>query len=114
MKLLTAELRAILPPLYSQEKVTDPIVHCKFFTPDSNWTWFATEGEAEDDDFRFFGYVCGLDDEWGYFVLQSLNQHAARSDFPLSATYTSSQAHSVKSWPSSDVTGAAEYPQISR
>ena len=72
MKLLTAELRASFPPLYSQEKLTDPIVHCKFFTPDSNWTWYVTEGEAEEDDFRFFGYVCGLDEEWGYFVLSEL------------------------------------------
>jgi hypothetical protein len=72
MELLTAELRASLPPLYSQEKKDDPIVHCKFFTPWSNWTWFATEGEEDQEDFRFFGYVCGLDDEWGYFVLSEL------------------------------------------
>jgi hypothetical protein len=39
MKLLTAELRASLPPLYAQEKNTDPTVHAKFFTPDSQWTW---------------------------------------------------------------------------
>ena len=38
----------------------DPIVHTKFFTPDSNWTWYVTEGETEEDDFRFFGYVCGM------------------------------------------------------
>src|ERR1700719_1251931 len=31
MKLLTAELRAQLPPLYSQEKNEDPTVHAKFF-----------------------------------------------------------------------------------
>jgi hypothetical protein len=43
MKLLTAELRTRLPRLYSQEKVPDPIVHAKFFTPDSNWTWYVTE-----------------------------------------------------------------------
>lgn len=72
MKLLTAELRQRLPPLYSQEHVKDPIVHAKFFTPDSSWTWFATEGEAEDDDFRFFGYVIGLEQEWGYFLLSEL------------------------------------------
>src|SRR3989442_14234515 len=72
MKLLTAELRASLPTLYAQEKVPDPIVHAKFFKPDSNWTWYVTEGEAEEDDFRFFGYVCGLEEEWGYFVLSEL------------------------------------------
>ena len=72
MKLLIPELRASLPPLYSQEKVPDPVVHAKFFTPDSNWTWYVTEGQAEDQDFRFFGYVCGMQEEWGYFVLSEL------------------------------------------
>jgi len=72
MKLHTAELRASLPPLYSQEHNQDPVVHCKFFTPWSNWTWFVTEGEPEEDDFRFFGYVCCHDEEWGYFVLSEL------------------------------------------
>lgn len=72
MQLLTAELRASLPPLYAQEGSTDPIVHAKFFTPDSQWTWYVTEGSEEDGDFRFFGFVCGMDDEWGYFVLSEL------------------------------------------
>ncbi len=60
MKLLPEELRRHLPPLYSQENTEDPTVHAKFFTPDSNWTWFATEGSQDEDDFRFFGYVIGL------------------------------------------------------
>jgi hypothetical protein len=49
MKLLTPELLASLPPLCSQEKVPDPVVHAKFFTADSNWTWYVTEGEADGD-----------------------------------------------------------------
>jgi hypothetical protein len=72
MKLLTPELLASLPPLCSQEKVPDPVVHAKFFTADSNWTWYVTEGEADGDDFRFFGYVCGMEEEWGYFILSEL------------------------------------------
>ena len=48
MKLLTEELRRRLPPLYSQENTKDPTVHAKFFTPDSNWTWFATEGSEDE------------------------------------------------------------------
>jgi Protein of unknown function (DUF2958) len=74
MKLLTEELRAQLPPLYTQEKNQDPIVHVKFFCPWNNWTWFATEGEAEDEDFRFFGYVIGHEEEWGYFVLSEMEE----------------------------------------
>src|SRR2546429_591910 len=72
MELLPEELRSRLPPLYSQEKAKDPIVHIKFFTPDSDWTWYATEGSPEGDDFIFFGYVIGFEKEWGYFALSEL------------------------------------------
>ena len=74
MKLLTEDLRKQLPPLYSQEHEADPIVYAKFFTPDSNWTWYVTEGSPEGDDFRFFGYVRGTEDEWGYFLLSELEK----------------------------------------
>lgn len=72
MQLLTEELRAQLPALYAQEKVQDKIVHLKFFTPWSNWTWYVTEGGVEDEDFIFFGYVIGFEEEWGYFSLNEL------------------------------------------
>lgn len=73
MKLLTDELREEIPPLYSQEGVEDPIVRCKFFTPDSNWTWYVVEGQPEEDgEWRFFGFVVGLESEWGYFLLSEL------------------------------------------
>ena len=56
MKLLTKELRDQLPPLYSQEHEKDPLVVCKFFTPDSFWTWYAYEFDGEDIFFvRRFG-----------------------------------------------------------
>ena len=72
MQLLTDELRASLPALYAQENEKDPMVHAKFFTPWSNWTWFVTEGSQEDEDFIFFGYVIGFEKEWGYFSLNEL------------------------------------------
>jgi hypothetical protein len=83
MELLTAELRATLPPLYSQEHAADPIVHCKFFTPDSSWTWYVTEGSPDEDDYRFFGYVCGLEEEWGYFVLSELESVKGPLGLPI-------------------------------
>ena len=83
MKLLTQELRRRLPPLYSQENTKDPVVHCKFFTPDSSWTWLATEGSEEDGDFRFFGYVIGLEEEWGYFVLSELESARGPLGLPI-------------------------------
>ena len=81
MELLTEEVRSQLPPLYSQENNKDPVVHAKFFTPDSNWTWYVTEGSQEGDDFIFFGFVCGFAKEWGYFSLNELQ--AARGPLRL-------------------------------
>jgi hypothetical protein len=43
MELLTKALREQLPPLYAREHEADPLVICKFFTPDSSWTWYALE-----------------------------------------------------------------------
>ncbi len=72
MELLTNELREKLPPLYSQEHEEDPLVICKFFTPDSNWTFYAVEFDGED---LFFGWVVGFEKELGYFSLSEL-EHA--------------------------------------
>ena len=72
MKLLTDELRARLPRLYSQEAEADPIVYAKFFLPGTGWTWYVTEGQERGDDFLFFGFVVGLESEFGYFVLSEL------------------------------------------
>jgi hypothetical protein len=69
----TDEVRNALPPLYAQEKEKDPIVHLKLFCPWNQWTWFATEGEQQDDDFICFGYVIGQEREWGYFSLNELS-----------------------------------------
>ena len=70
--LLTDELRQRLPRLYDQENSDDPTVYIKFFTPDSSWTWLVTEGQRDGENFRFFGYVIGQADEWGYFLLAEL------------------------------------------
>lgn len=72
MKLLTDELRAKLPALYSQEGEADPIVYAKFFLSGTGWTWYVTEGGPQEDDFLFFGFVVGLESEFGYFLLSEL------------------------------------------
>lgn len=79
MKLLTKELRRRIPRLYATEHDADPTVQAKFFTPDSNWTWYVLEF---DGDVTFFGYVVGLDNELGYFSLRELL--SARGPFGLS------------------------------
>jgi hypothetical protein len=82
MKLLTEELKARLPPLYSQEGEPSPVAHAKFFMPGTCWTWWVTEGEPRGDDFLFFGFVQGLEDEFGYFCLSELE--SARNPLGLS------------------------------
>src|SRR5260370_41837753 len=83
MQLLTGELRTSLPPLYAQDGNRNPIVHAKFFTPDSNWTWFVTEGSQEEHDFIFFGYVIGFEEEWGYFALSELESARGPLRLPI-------------------------------
>lgn len=69
MKLLTQEIRRRLPPLGSTGEDPDPVVQAKFFTPWSNWTWYATEFDGED---TFFGMVDGFFRELGYFSLSEM------------------------------------------
>jgi len=70
MQLLTKEIRGKLPPLGGQDsKGGQAVAHVKFFTPDSSWTWYATEFDGED---LFFGLVEGQEKELGYFSLSEL------------------------------------------
>ena len=78
-EIFPSELRKAVPPLHSQEGVSDPIVYLKFGTVDSSWIWYVTEGSPEGDDFIFFGFVIGLDNEWGQFSLSELAE--ARGPF---------------------------------
>jgi Protein of unknown function (DUF2958) len=83
MELLPQELKHQLPPLYSQERVKDPLVMCKFFHPLSTMTWYAIEGSPVDEDgyydtdkekvdFLFFGWVYSDFPELGYFSLSEM------------------------------------------
>ena len=70
MKLITKEIQNTLPKLYEQDsKNLNAIAYVKFFTPDSNWTWYATEFDGKD---IFFGLVDGFVKELGYFSLLEL------------------------------------------
>jgi len=78
MKLLPEEIKRILPALYSQDHVADPVCVLKYFTPDAGWTWFITEGsQQEDGDWMFFGKVVSPimpEGELGYFSLDELKK----------------------------------------
>lgn len=61
MELLPEEIRETLPELYANEEIglaAQALV--KFFTPDSNWTWYASEFDGEG---LFFGLVIGFEAE---------------------------------------------------
>ncbi|HEY3331946.1 MAG TPA: DUF2958 domain-containing protein [Capsulimonadaceae bacterium] len=81
MELLPPEIAAILPELYSQEHVDDPVVRVKFFTPDSSWTWYALEFDP--DERLCFGLVDGLEEELGYFSLDELQHVRGRFGLPV-------------------------------
>lgn len=83
MQLLTEELRAQLPAIYGQSENPDPRVYAKFFTPDAGWTWYATEGQQDEEDFTFFGYVNGHELELGYFSLKELLAHRGPMKLPI-------------------------------
>jgi len=69
--LLTQEIRDTLPPLYDSENhpEKESIAVVKFFSPYSQWTWYAVEFDGED---TFFGLVDGFEMEYGYFSYSEL------------------------------------------
>lgn len=71
--LLTKEDCANIPRMYESEHVEpeDKVIHAKFFTPWSNWTWYVIEFDGDD---HCFGFVKGLDAEFGYFSLRELSE----------------------------------------
>ena len=76
MKLLTKELEQRFPKLNATEnkKPEDIEIIAKFFDPCSSWSWYATEGNREGDDFIFFGFVRGFENELGNFSLRELEE----------------------------------------
>ena len=77
MNLLTQELLKKLPPLgHSIDTKDEPQAIVKWFTPDSNFTWYVAEYNPENG--MCWGLVDGLAKEFGYFMLdeiQSLTAH---------------------------------------
>ena len=70
MKLINDEIKNKLPKLFEQDsKGLNALAYVKFFTPDSNWSWYVTEFDGVD---IFYGLVDGLDKELGYFSLSEL------------------------------------------
>lgn len=94
-ELLPEGIRAQLPPLYSQEQLgLEALAQVKFFTPDAQWSWFASEGSPVDEDgyydtdkakvdYLFFGLVAGFEVELGYFSLSELQEVRGPMGLPI-------------------------------
>ena len=73
--------REQLPVLYANEELgLDALARVKFFTPDSFWTWYASEFDGED---IFFGLVSGMEVELGYFSLKELEEVVGPLGLPI-------------------------------
>jgi hypothetical protein len=71
--LVPHEIARQLPPLYSQEEQGEnAIAVVKFFTPWTNWTWYASEYDPEKR--LCFGVVVGHEREYGYFSLDEFEE----------------------------------------
>ena len=82
MALLPKEIEQQLPLLYANEELglaAQALV--KFFTPDSNWTWYASEYDPEHR--IAFGYVIGFEDELGYFSIEELEEVRGPRGLPI-------------------------------
>jgi hypothetical protein len=72
LRLMTQKIREQLPKLGANAEVgLEAVSHVKYFTPDSQWTWYASEFDGED---IFFGLVIGFEIEFGYFSLRELQE----------------------------------------
>ena len=81
MMLLTKKNRESLPPLYATDGDKNAKAVVKFFSPDSSFTWYASEFDGED---TFFGLVdSGSGKELGYFSLKELTSLRGRMGLPV-------------------------------
>ena len=80
-ELLPQEIKEQLPKLYENEEYgLEAKARVKFFTPDSSWSWFASEFDGED---IMFGLVSGFAVELGYFSLRELESVRGPLGLPI-------------------------------
>ena len=89
MKLVTKEL--LKKAVRSEKEVlweADRILYAKFFHPMSSWYWFVSEVQVISDtgnkpEYEFFGWVKGLESEWGYFCSSDFDGLELRYGLPM-------------------------------
>ena len=81
MHLLTQAIRRKLPPLYAnEEQGTDALAIVKFFTPDSSWTWYASEFDG-DDLFSGYGAPVAYDEDGQAHEIPGWQDHQPREQW---------------------------------
>lgn len=81
VELLPDEIREQLPKLYANEELgLAAQAMVKYFTPDSDWTWYASEFDGRD---IFFGLVIGFEVELGYFSLTEMKEARGPMGLPI-------------------------------
>ena len=68
-RLLPREIALLIPRLYQQEKMPDPLVYVRLYGPFSGWEWYLYEFDGEDIG---FGLINEFDVELGYISLSEL------------------------------------------
>lgn len=80
-KLLTKELEATLPAMYATDgQGEDALVAVHFFSPYTGWDWYGLEYDPVTR--TFFGWVDGLEGEYGYFRLDELESVTVAGGVP--------------------------------
>ena len=80
-QLMTRAIRDQLPELGANEEIgLEALAWVKYFTPDAQWTWYASEFDGED---LFFGLVIGFEIELGYFSLRELQEAHGPLGLPI-------------------------------
>ena len=80
-RLIPDELVPTLPKLYETQHEDDPIAGVKLFTPDSSFTWYIVEYDA--DELLCFGLTIGFERELGYFSLKELQEVRGPLGLPI-------------------------------
>ena len=82
MKLLTKELLKKLPPIgHSIKTKEEPQAIVKWFTPDSNWTWYVAEYNPKNG--MCWGLVDGFEKEFGFFTIDEIQKLKGPLKLPI-------------------------------
>ena len=73
-----------LPPLRSQRSHFNPLVYCRYFSPDCSRSWLVIEGTRFEDDFCFFCCMLnGRQQRWGTILLSELSRFRGPMGMPV-------------------------------